>query len=106
MPVSDDPAEVWLTPERVKAARGLLNWTPADLAIQARVPLRELTQFEDYGVMLDVFTTAAILHVLLKKVEFTTTEGEPGVVRKPHVGVALGPGHVQFGGPLKRRPKL
>ena len=107
--VSDDPNEVWLSPERLKAARGLLNWSVADLA--CKVGRRHCTaaaikRFEDYGELLSAVDMAAILATLLHKVEFTITEGEPGVCRKPHVARALGPGRLEFGGPLVRRPAL
>ena len=66
----------------------------------------EITLFEDYGLMLDTMSSAAVLALLLQKVDFTTTEGEPGVVRKRHVGDAQGPALVQWGGPRRRRPPL
>lgn len=66
----------------------------------------EIIFFEDYGLMLDPAVAAGVLSVLLQKVDFTTTEGEPGVVRKRHVGNAQGPALVQWGGPRRRRPPL
>jgi hypothetical protein len=107
--VSDNPNEVWLSPERLKAARGLLNWSVADLVRKVGsqgCTTAEIQRFEDYGVPLSGADMAAILSVLLLKVEFTITEGEPGVCRKPHVARALGLGRLEFGGPLVRRPAL
>jgi ribosome-binding protein aMBF1 (putative translation factor) len=110
--VSDDPAVVWLSPERCRAARALLNWSPDELARQvtARTAMlgrgEHILAFEDYGEMLSARYMASILAVLLLKVEFTTVEGEPGVVRKRHVGAAQGGGYVQFGGERRRRPPL
>jgi len=62
--------------------------------------------FENYGVMLDVFSIGALKHVLLKKCLFSISEGEIAVGLKSQVTDKLGPGCVVFGGPLKRRPKL
>lgn len=110
--ISDDPAVVWLSPERCRAARALLNWSPEHLArlVTSRCGCpflpAEIREFEDYGLMLDAMTSAVVLQILLEKVEFTTAEGEPGVVRKRLVGVVQGPGYVQFGGPRQRRPPL
>lgn len=110
--VSDDPKVVVLTPERCRAARSVLNWTPAHLAARVtaacRVPCStaDILAFEDYGEMLGQAVKGRLLAVLLAKVEFTTTEGEPGVVRKRHVGEAQGPGYVQWGAPRRRRPPL
>ncbi len=110
--VSDDPAVVWLTPERCRAARALLNWTPKHLAdrvtkaLQVPVIAPEILHFEDFGLQLDPAVSSGVLAVLLDKVEFTTTEGEPGVVRKRHVGAAQGEGYVEWGGPRRRRPPL
>ena len=110
--VSDDSDLVWLSPERCRAARALLNWTPTYLAQEVRrrtgqaITAADVTEFEDYGLMLDTFASAGVLAVLLCKVEFTTAEGEPGVVRKRHVGEAQGGGYVQFGGKPRRRPPL
>lgn len=110
--VSDDPSVVWLSPERCRAARALLNWSPAYLARlvtkEAGIPLiaADITYFEDYGLMFDLMSSEAVLALLLQKVEFTTTEGQPGVVRKHHVGEAQGAGYVQLGGPRRRRGPL
>jgi hypothetical protein len=110
--VCDDPSVVWLSPERCRAARALLNWSPAYLARlvtkEAGVPLiaADITEFEDFGLMMDCMSTDAVLTLLLQKVEFTTAEGQPGVVRKPDVGATQGAGYVQFGGLRRRRGPL
>ena len=103
---SDDPCEVWLSPERVKAARGLLNWSQCDLARAAKVLVGHLNQFETYGVPLGAIDSAAIKAVLLTKVMFTTSEGRPGVVLKEKATAKLGQGYLEFGARLRRRPKL
>lgn len=110
--VSDDPAVVWLSPERCRAARAVLNWSPGHLARLATkrmgepVSAAEIREFEDFGLMLDTFTMAAVLAILLEKVELTPDDAEPGVIRKRNVRVVQGAGYVQFGGPLRRRPPL
>lgn len=75
-------------------------------ALQMPVIAAEIIAFEDFGLMLDSTVAAGVLSVLLEKVDFTTTDWEPGVVRKRHVGDAQGPALVQWGGPRRRRPAL
>lgn len=106
--VSDDPAVVMLTPERFRAARAVLNWTPSHLASRAMKALEmpllasEITSFEDYGEMLDPKISSGILAVLLDKVWFTL-DGAPGVVRKEHVQPPPGTRYVRFGTMNRRR---
>lgn len=104
---SDDPMKVRLCPERVKAARGLLNWSRADLARAVKVcPIlvAEIRFFEDFGLAFDAIAEGAIKQVLLERVEFTLDDGEPGVCRKAHDRCP--PGLVQLGGLVQRRAKL
>jgi transcriptional regulator with XRE-family HTH domain len=103
---SDDPQKVWLSPEVVSAARGLLNWTRNDLAKLSGVSIRDIEQFESFGFLLDVTRNAAIKRVLLRKCYFSISEDNPGVARKVEATDKLGPGFVTFGGIPKRRPKL
>ncbi len=104
--ISDDPSKVWLTPERVASAMGVLHWDAAHLSAVSGVPLATIVGYVDFGVALAVDEDGAIKRVLLEKVEFTTSEGEPGIVRKAHVTGPLS--HVTFGdnGRRRKRPKL
>lgn len=106
---SDDPARVWLSPERYRAAIALLELTHDEVARRAvqatKWPIRaaDLAAFAEHGAALDIREVAAVKAVLLPLVEFPTDEGEVGALLKRHVSAAKGSGYVQFGG-LPRPP--
>jgi hypothetical protein len=110
--VSDDVTARDLTPERCAAARAVLRWSPEHLAGMVKaetghaVTVAEITGFEVYGEAMAHLAKGAVVAVLRRRVEFTTTEGEPGVVCKREVFAAQGPGYLEFGGVRKRRPPL
>ena len=97
-----------VSPEQLRAARELLNWTRADLSKASGVSVDQLRRFEDYGVLMGAMEFARAQSALGDKgVEFIDPGpgGGRGVRLRRQAAQMFGPASIVFGGPLKRRPK-
>ena len=84
--VSDELGAVQLSPTKLRAALGLLNWSYYQLGAQAELSPEQVNRVRlmaERDQALDPETGRLVLSALLDQVEFTTGAGEPGVVLKP-----------------------
>lgn len=73
-----------MTPEQCRAARGLVNWTQAELAVEARVGLSTVRNFEA-GRSVPVVNNLAAIRAVLEAagVVFKNNGDGPGVHLRP-----------------------
>jgi hypothetical protein len=97
--VSDELGEVQLSPDRLRAALGLLNWSYYQLGAQAELSPDQVNRVRlmaERDQALEPKTGRLVLSALLDHVEFTTGDRESGVVLKPFALVAQAAGeHVE-----------
>ena len=93
--VSDELSAVQLSPDRLRAALGLLNWSYYQSGAQAELSPEQVNRVRLMAASnqaLDPETGRLVLSALLDQVEFTTGERESGVVLKPFALVARAAG--------------
>jgi hypothetical protein len=85
--LTDIPDQVTLTPNTLRAALGLLNWTPHILAQKCEVwpwsLSKDLTDYLSYGGGLAVCQLASIKRVLCRRLWFCPEGYGQGVILKP-----------------------
>lgn len=103
--VSDELGAVQLSPDRLRAALGLLNWSYFQLGAQADLSPDQVNRVRlmaEHDQALDPETGRLVLSALLDQLEFTTGELESGVVLKPFALVAQAAGeHVENRGAVQ-----
>lgn len=93
--VSGELGAVQLSPDKLRAALGLLNWSYYQLGAQAELSPDEVNRVRlmaERDQALEPATGRLVLSALLDHVEFTTGDREPGVVLRPFALVAQASG--------------